>query len=109
MSSLGNDDSLPYATKWSIMQAIFFSSTVLTTIGKVIYRNKKETNYREIVSLTKIAFLHPLSLSISYNSQNKTKKTNSASAAVVDACKNDSTEFVRFFFGFQFHSFFLYF
>lgn len=34
LSSLNHNDTLPYTKKWNIMQAIFFSSTVLTTIGK---------------------------------------------------------------------------
>lgn len=37
LSSLNHNDTLPYTKKWNIMQAIFFSSTVLTTIGKLSY------------------------------------------------------------------------
>ncbi|XP_055303918.1 potassium channel subfamily K member 1 isoform X2 [Sitodiplosis mosellana] len=33
LSSLNNNETFPYTKKWNIVQAIFFSSTVLTTIG----------------------------------------------------------------------------
>ncbi|XP_031626940.1 TWiK family of potassium channels protein 7 isoform X2 [Contarinia nasturtii] len=31
--TLGSNETLPYTQKWTIVQAIFFSSTILTTIG----------------------------------------------------------------------------